>query len=103
MFFYDYSCSKLHSITTQDKTVILKIWNEILTTWIVSLSSFQFPDPKQIQINVTGFLNAKNSRIFMAELWTLLTSAMENEMGIPEEFVEAKKKELRKQQVKYNL
>ncbi len=48
---------------------------------------------------MTGFLNAKNSRVFMAELWTLLTSAMENEMGIPEEFVEEKKKELRRQQV----
>ena len=32
------------------------------------LTIFQYPDPKNLQINLTGFLNAKNSRIFLGEV-----------------------------------
>jgi len=53
-----------------------------------------------MQMNLTGFLNAKNSRIFMQELWTLLLSAMENIGGIPAEFVEQKKEEIKVRQVR---
>lgn len=43
-----------------------------------------------MQINLTGFLNGKNSRIFMAELWSLLWSAQTSETGIPQELVDLK-------------
>lgn len=52
-----------------------------------------------MQINLTGFLNPKNARIFMSELWELLCSAQENIGGIPAKFVEQKKEEIKKRQV----
>ena len=61
----------------------------------------QNPDPKTMQINLTGFLNAKNAFSFMHELWDLLTSAQENIAGIPAAFLEQKKEEIKKRQVKY--
>lgn len=59
----------------------------------------QHPDPKDMQINLTGFLNGKNARIFMASLWQHLVSAQQNEYGVPEAFLEAKKAELKAKQV----
>lgn len=47
-----------------------------------------------MQINMTGFLNGKNARQFMDELWALLLSAQESETGIPEEFIQQKKDEI---------
>lgn len=43
---------------------------------------------------MTGFLNGKNARQFMDELWALLLSAQESETGIPEEFIQQKKDEI---------
>lgn len=58
------------------------------------LSSIKYPCPKKMQINMTGFLNGKNARQFMDELWALLLSAQESETGIPEEFIQQKKDEI---------
>ena len=52
-----------------------------------------------MQINMTGFLNAKNARLFVTELWELLLSAQENANGIPARFVDEKKEELLRRQV----
>lgn len=60
---------------------------------------FQYPDPKKIQINLTGFLQGKNAREFMAELWALLISAQENPAGIPDSLLDLKKEELAKKKV----
>ncbi|VDN14592.1 unnamed protein product [Dibothriocephalus latus] len=57
------------------------------------------PDPKEIQINMTGFLLSKNARIFISELWDLLLSAMSTPGGVPAVFLEAKKVELSQKQV----
>ena len=62
--------------------------------------SLQFPDGKEMQINLTGFLNAKNARMLMGELWELLISAQENIGGIPAKFVEQKKEEIKRKQVR---
>ena len=59
----------------------------------------QFPDPKQMQLNLTGFLHGKNARLFMQELWDLLISAQQNTSGIPTVFLEKKKEELRQKKV----
>ena len=56
-----------------------------------------------MQINLTGFLNAKNAFAFMGSLWELLTSAQENIAGIPAAFLEQKKEEIKKRQVRYQL
>ena len=52
-----------------------------------------------MQINLTGFLNGKNARIFMSELWDLLLSAQDSSSGIPEVFMAQKKEEIKKRQV----
>lgn len=65
--------------------------------------SLQHPDPKEIQINLTGFLNPRNARIFLGELWELLASAQAHVSGIPEQFIEQKKEEIKKRQVSFLL
>jgi len=60
--------------------------------------TLQYPDPKEMQINLTGFLNPKNARLFMQDLWELLCSAQENIGGIPEKFIAQKKEEIKKRQ-----
>lgn len=54
----------------------------------------QTPDPRKLQLSLTGFLESKTP-VFMSELWTLLLSAQKSVGGIPQEFVERKKQELR--------
>lgn len=56
-----------------------------------------------MQINLTGFLNGKNAREFMKDLWPLLLSAQENIAGIPSAFLEQKKEEIRQRQVSLSL
>ena len=52
-----------------------------------------------MQIQLTGFLQGKNARVFMGELWDLLISAQENIGGIPTAFIEKKKEEIRLRKV----
>ena len=59
----------------------------------------QHPDSKMMQINLTGFLNGKNAREFMRDLWPLLLSAQDNIAGIPSAFLEQKKEEIKQRQV----
>ncbi|KAH8113987.1 hypothetical protein DFH11DRAFT_1727488 [Phellopilus nigrolimitatus] len=53
------------------------------------------PDPRKMQINLTGFLTAKTSE-FMTSLWKLLLEAQASTGGIPRTFVEEKKEEMRR-------
>ncbi|KAL7668503.1 hypothetical protein ACOME3_009201 [Neoechinorhynchus agilis] len=55
---------------------------------------FKFPDPKLMQINLTGFLGGSSARTFMAELWQLLDSAQQAPDGIPPELIEMKMNEM---------
>ncbi|XP_026189546.1 serine/arginine repetitive matrix protein 1 isoform X2 [Mastacembelus armatus] len=59
----------------------------------------QHPDSKMMQINLTGFLNGKNAREFMKDLWPLLLSAQDNIAGIPSAFLEQKKEEIKQRQI----
>jgi serine/arginine repetitive matrix protein 1 len=52
-----------------------------------------------MQINLTGFLNGKNARLFMSDLWELLLSAQDSVSGIPGQFLEQKKEEIKKRMV----
>lgn len=66
-------------------------------------SFLQYPDPKKIQINLTGFLHGKNAREFMAELWALLLSAQDNPTGIPDSLIDLKREELAKKKVHFQF
>lgn len=52
-----------------------------------------------MQINMTGFLNGRNARVFIDELWQLLASAQNSAGGVPPKFVEIKMEELKRKQV----
>lgn len=52
-----------------------------------------------MQINLTGFLNLKTAREFVAELWKQLLEAQDSPDGIPLSLVEAKKEELKRKLV----
>ena len=56
------------------------------------------PNIKEIQIQLTGFLN-KDCASFCKELWNLMLSAQESPRGVPKEMLEAKKLELQQEQV----
>ncbi|KAI4915804.1 hypothetical protein J4E90_004250 [Alternaria incomplexa] len=58
----------------------------------------QFPKIKEIQIQLTGFLN-KETAPFCKELWDLMLSAQDSPMGVPRELLEAKKAELQQEQL----
>ena len=71
---------------------LLGIDDDVVVEFVFNLlENIQFPDPKEMQMNLTGFLNGKNARIFMQELWDLLASVQENIGGIPSIFLEQKK------------
>ncbi|EIW78454.1 PWI domain-containing protein, partial [Coniophora puteana RWD-64-598 SS2] len=53
------------------------------------------PDPKKMQINLTGFLTSQTTT-FMTALWKLLIEAQESPAGVPQTFVEEKKAEMRR-------
>ena len=75
---------------------ILGIEDDVVVEFIFNqLEDDKEPDPKKIQINLTGFLNGKNARVFMGELWGMLDSAQNNESGIPQALLEQKKEEIR--------
>ncbi|KAF2831000.1 hypothetical protein CC86DRAFT_377922 [Ophiobolus disseminans] len=58
----------------------------------------QFPRIKEIQIQLTGFLN-KETPAFCKELWDLMLSAQDSPVGVPRELLEAKKLELQQEQL----
>ncbi len=79
---------------------ILGIEDDVVVEFIFNqLEDEKEPDPKKIQINLTGFLNGKNARVFMGELWGMLASAQKNESGIPQALLEQKKEELKGRRV----
>ncbi|KAG9020727.1 hypothetical protein FRB95_003600 [Tulasnella sp. JGI-2019a] len=76
----------------------LGLEDEILVEYVMTkLEENRFPDPKAMQIEITGFLRAKTPE-FMIELWKLLMSAQKSPGGVPIEFVEEKKQEMRAKQ-----
>jgi len=81
---------------TEQVTDLLGLEDEVLIGYIFGLlEQDQFPDPRKLQINITGFLS-KDASEFVARLWKLLISAQNNIGGIPPEFLEKKKEEIRR-------
>ncbi|KAL3245147.1 hypothetical protein MRX96_018284 [Rhipicephalus microplus] len=83
---------------TKKITELLGMEDEVVVEFVFNqLEADKHPDPRMMQINLTGFLNGKNARDFMGEMWTLLLSAQETG-GIPAEILEEKKAEIRRRQ-----
>ena len=60
---------------------ILGMEDDVLVEFIFNQLDTKDPDPRKMQINLTGFVNGKNARLFMGELWALLDSAQQTESG----------------------
>eukprot|EP01080_Neovahlkampfia_damariscottae_P008867 gene8867-816_t len=76
---------------------ILGIEDEILIQYIFELLQVEKVDPREIQINLNGFLD-ENAPLFVEELWKLLVSANSNSFGIPQQFLDKERDALEKEQ-----
>jgi serine/arginine repetitive matrix protein 1 len=75
---------------------LLGMEDDVLQEFVFNqLEADKFPDGRRIQINLTGFLNGKNARIFTGELWEMLIAAQESGNGVPPALATAKKEEVR--------
>uniref|UniRef100_A0A915EKK6 PWI domain-containing protein n=1 Tax=Ditylenchus dipsaci TaxID=166011 RepID=A0A915EKK6_9BILA len=75
---------------------ILGIEDDVVIEYVFTqLEDQKNINPKVMQINLTGFLNARRSREFMAELWQMFVEAQTSPDGIPKAIVEKKMKELK--------
>lgn len=77
---------------------LLGVEDDVVIEFVFNQLEDKHPDPKMMQINLTGFLGGSKARLFIGELWTFLASAQTSPDGIPKELVELKKKELLKKQ-----
>ncbi|KEH30184.1 SR-rich pre-mRNA splicing activator [Medicago truncatula] len=80
---------------TRKVTELLGFEDEVLINFIHGLLEAKKVNGKEIQIQITGFME-KNTGKFMKELWTLLLSAQKNASGVPQQFLDAKEEELLK-------
>ncbi|XP_031486310.1 uncharacterized protein LOC116254844 [Nymphaea colorata] len=76
-------------------TELLGFEDEVLINFIFGLLEGKNVDGKQVQIQLTGFME-KNTGKFMKELWSLLLSAQKNISGVPQQFLDAKEEETKK-------
>ncbi|THU46308.1 hypothetical protein C4D60_Mb09t03550 [Musa balbisiana] len=79
-------------------TELLGFEDEVLINFVYGLLDGKEVDGKQIQIQLTGFLE-KNTGKFMKELWGLLLSAQNNASGVPQQFLNAKEEEMKKRKL----
>jgi serine/arginine repetitive matrix protein 1 len=78
----------------QQITDLLKFEDEVLIGYVYGLlEEKQFPDPRLLQIRITGFLEQDSSQ-FCLNLWKLLMSAQNSLGGVPPQFLAKKKTEL---------
>ncbi|VIO96714.1 PWI domain containing protein [Brugia malayi] len=73
---------------------ILGIEDDVVIEYVFSQLEEKSLNPKVMQINLTGFLNARRAREFMGELWSMLIEAQSSDDGIPTSLVEKKMKEI---------
>ncbi|KAJ3187744.1 hypothetical protein HDU85_006137 [Gaertneriomyces sp. JEL0708] len=76
-------------------TELLGFEDDVLVELIFNLLEAEKLDPRLMQIEISGFLEA-NSPHFMEELWSLLASAQNTVGGIPQIFLDQKKEEILK-------
>lgn len=86
---------------TERITGILGFEDEVVIHFIFNLlerakKEKESPDPRDMQISLTGFLE-RDARVFMGELWSHLVSAQRNPGGIPNKMLEEAKRSLHDQ------
>ncbi|KAF7636529.1 PWI domain-containing protein [Meloidogyne graminicola] len=69
--------------------------DDVLVEYVFTQLEDRDINPKKIQINLAGFLNAKRAREFMGELWQMFVEAQNSPEGIPSSLVEKKVMELK--------
>lgn len=74
---------------------ILGMEDDVVVEYVFTQLEEKDLNPKKMQINLTGFLNARRAREFMGELWALFVEAQNSPEGIPTSLVEKKVKELK--------
>ena len=77
----------------EEVTKMLGFEDDVLVEFIFELLSQPQVDPKDMQIQLTGFLE-DNAAPFMKRLWALMLSAQDHG-GVPKSFIEKKKLELK--------
>jgi len=78
---------------TKRVTELLGFEDEVVINLIFNMLEKNPIDPKELQINLTGFLE-RNTKSFVLELWKMLISASRSATGIPDEMLEKKKQEI---------
>ncbi|KRX48602.1 Serine/arginine repetitive matrix protein 1 [Trichinella murrelli] len=84
---------------TKRVSEILGMEDDVVVEFVLNQLEEEDMDPRNMQINLTGFLNAKKAREFMGELWDLLIDAQSSECGIPQTLINAKAEYLRSRSV----
>jgi serine/arginine repetitive matrix protein 1 len=76
------------------------LFGDIIAPRVRVVCRLQKPDPREMVLNLTGFLE-KESLPFVSELWKLLVSAQSSADGIPMEFKQAKLAQMASAPVSY--
>ncbi|GAB4860110.1 hypothetical protein Ancab_011588 [Ancistrocladus abbreviatus] len=76
-------------------TELLGFEDEVLINFIYGLLEGKEINGKEVQIQLTGFME-KHTGKFMKELWSLLLSAQTNASGVPQQFLDAKEEETKR-------
>lgn len=75
---------------------LLGIEDEVVYEYVINmLTETNHPDPKVMQINLTGFLESK-TQVFMEKLWSVLLEAQGSSSGVPPSFVKDKMDEMKR-------
>uniref|UniRef100_A0A914HF37 PWI domain-containing protein n=1 Tax=Globodera rostochiensis TaxID=31243 RepID=A0A914HF37_GLORO len=74
---------------------ILGMEDDVVVEYVFTQLEEKELNPKKMQINLTGFLNARRAREFMGELWQMFVEAQSSPEGIPTSLVEKKVQELK--------
>jgi len=80
---------------TAKLNAILGMEDDVVTEFVFTQLEEKTLNPKIVQINLTGFLNARRSREFMGELWGLMLEAQNSPEGIPISLINKKMEELK--------
>lgn len=74
---------------------LLGIEDDVLVEYVFTQLEDKALNPKVMQINLTGFLNARISREFVAEMWQMFIEAASSPDGIPLSIVEKKMEQIK--------
>ncbi|KAJ5119090.1 hypothetical protein N7526_010727 [Penicillium atrosanguineum] len=85
--------SRISEILGDEDDIVIELCFNIL-------EGSRYPNVKELQIQLTGFLDKDTSK-FCKELWSLCLSGQENPQGVPKELLEAKKLELIQEKASY--